>query len=85
MESDNALVLSPLGIYRGNSGNGHQYYQMMLKDSTGTVYVASFGCKLNFTESIEKAFSRLTMIPAPEIADVVEIEQEEAEQSEATQ
>lgn len=58
-------ILTPLGIFRGNSDTKFQYYQMQAKDKDENMYILSFGCQLIHQESIEKSFNRLTLIPAP--------------------
>lgn len=62
----NANILTPTGFFKGESGNGYQYYQLTIKDRKGTDFVVSFGCKMAYIDSTEKAFRRLILIPAPQ-------------------
>jgi hypothetical protein len=63
-------LLSTDGIFKGNSDLGHQYYQILLHDHDGKKYLATIGTKIFYADSVEKAFSRLILIPAPRIENV---------------
>ena len=63
-------VLTAIGIEKGNSGGGFQYYQIIGEDEAGQQYLATFGVKLHHTESVEKTFGRMLPVQAPK-ADAV--------------
>jgi hypothetical protein len=61
----NIKILTPLGIYRGASDKGFQYYQLQSEDNEGNMYLCSLAIKIHLTESAEKTFGRLRMVAAP--------------------
>jgi hypothetical protein len=67
MRMSEAIILQPVGIMRGPSEKGCQYYQFAAEDKSGVLYVMNFGSKLCYTSAIEKSFSRLIPFkPTPE-------------------
>lgn len=60
------IILTPTGMFKGNSFEGYQYFQIGAKDKEGNTYVLTFGFKEIYQESIEKSLSRLIGIEAPE-------------------
>jgi hypothetical protein len=66
-----AVLLSSEGIFRGNCDLGFQYYQIVGKDYDNTAYIMTFGCKLIYQASMEKAFTRFFPIPAPKPDDKI--------------
>lgn len=69
-------ILSIKGIYRGNSGQGHQYYQILITDNDGKEYLTSISCKHIYQESCEKTFGRLIFIPAPSDEELIMMQSE---------
>jgi hypothetical protein len=55
-------MLKCTGLYRGPIDKQIQYYALSAEDSKGNVFSVSFGCKINYSESVEKAFSRIQFI-----------------------
>lgn len=58
-------ILSSKGIVKGLTYKDMQHYTVIGEDKEGKVFLMSFACQLNFTEMVEKAFSKLYTIPAP--------------------
>lgn len=58
-------LLSIEVIFKGNFDSEHQYYKVLLKDDNDQQYLATIGTKINNDKSVEKAFRRLILIPAP--------------------
>ena len=52
-------ILNAKGIFKGQSEKGVQFYNVFGEDADGDQVVLIFGCKQNFTETVDKAFSRL--------------------------
>ena len=64
-------ILTSLGIYKGEVFKDMQHYTVSGEDADGNVFFLSFCCLLNYTDSVEKAFSRLVPVPAPETFETV--------------
>lgn len=62
---DDAVILDPVGIALGQLDSEMQYYQFVAKDLQGKTYLMTFGILHNYTESLEKLFSRFYPIRAP--------------------
>lgn len=65
MEIDKLLSID--GIFKGNSDLMYQYYQILMHDQDGKCYLGTVGTKIIYTESVEKTFGRLVLVPAPKI------------------
>ena len=61
-----SIVLNGVGIAKGNSGGGFQYYQILGKDETEQQFLTTFAVKMCYTDSTEKTFKRMFPVPAPE-------------------
>lgn len=65
-----SIVLNPVGVLKGNSKNGFQYYFVVGKDADGDEYIMTFATKTCYCGAIGKAFSRFIPIAAPKDAEV---------------
>jgi hypothetical protein len=59
-------ILKPLAITRAQPEKGLQFYQFQGEDSEGNLFVLNYACKLCYTESVEKTFSRLILVNVAE-------------------
>lgn len=53
------IILRGDSIQRGPIEKDLQHYAFLGTDNSGQAYIIPFACKLNFTQAVEKAFSRL--------------------------
>ena len=54
-----ATILNAKGIFKGQIEKGAQCYHVVGEDANGNQVVLIFGCKPNFTTTVDTAFSRL--------------------------
>jgi hypothetical protein len=52
-------IINAVGVFKGQIENGVLYYHAVGEDAEGDQVVLLFGCQPNFSEAIDKAFSRL--------------------------
>ena len=52
-------ILNPRGIFKGQAEKGVQFYHVIGDDADGDTVILIFGCKVNFSDTVDKAFSRL--------------------------
>ena len=75
-------VLSAIGVMKGGSFNGSQFYHIVGEDENKEQFCIGFACKILYTDTVDKSFSRLTGIQAPkeeEIEVPQEVQQEAVE------
>jgi len=59
-------ILGIKGIFKGNSDNKYQYYQILAEDVKGEEYLMVVGTRINYQTACEKTFRRLVLVPPPE-------------------
>jgi hypothetical protein len=72
------IILSAVGIYRGNYNQKFQYYQVLGKDSAGRQFVITFATPHPYVERVERSFKVLLPVPVT----IVEPNKEEVKQNE---
>ena len=60
------VILSAVGISKGQIINGNQSYTVVARDLDNTLYYTIFVCKPNYTDTIENAFKKLLPIQIKE-------------------
>jgi hypothetical protein len=52
--------LNAFGIFKADCIQGIQFYHVVSTDIQGNQYISVFSCPMNFTDLMDKAFSRLS-------------------------
>jgi hypothetical protein len=52
-------IINAVGVYKGQIENGVLYYHAIGEDAEGDQVVFLFGCQPNFSETVDKALSKL--------------------------